>query len=160
MSKLKYEFKYISLDKYELIYTDKNKKEVVIPFTRTVEMATKLQGIEKRARLSMYKDLTEQGMTKEDLIVKKEKIVNGKTKTIFDETNYKLYEKEYLDVARYEIINEIYRMCFKMELADLLKSMGVDEKTNPSDVQLFSEKFALIIAGKNKEESPSEEKQN
>lgn len=146
-----YEFKFISTDNYELRYTDKDKNEKVIPFTRTIEMASKLQSIEKRARLSMYKDLTEMGMTKDDLVVVKE--INGKR--IYDESNYVSYEQNYMDLARYEIINEIFELCFKKNLNDLLIDMGLTEKSDPKQVELFSNKFATIIIGKDKEETPS-----
>lgn len=148
---MKYEFKYIKLDDYELKYTNKNGDDITIPFTRNIKMANKLQSIEKRARLNMYKDLTEMGVTKDDLIVKKQE--NGKT--IYDETNYKMYEEQYMNLARLEVINEIYEMCFNKPISDLLIDMGANEVKDVNEVQKFSQEFASIIMGKDNQEFPS-----
>ena len=67
---MNYSFKYVSVDNYILKYTDKEGKDKELPFTRTVEIATKLQGIVAKARLKMFKELSSQGFTKNDLIVK------------------------------------------------------------------------------------------
>ena len=55
---MKYEFKEISLDNYELHYIDKEGKEKVIPFKRTVELAKKLQSADADARFEMLEYLT------------------------------------------------------------------------------------------------------
>ena len=68
---MQYEFKYISTDNYELVYTNTKKEEVKIPFTRTTKMARDLQRIQVDARMEMYSALAEKGMTKEDLIIKR-----------------------------------------------------------------------------------------
>ena len=92
---MKYEFIKVDLDTYKLVYTSKDKKEVSIEFKRTIEMAEKLQGIETTARLNMYKELSKQGITKNDLIIKKD---DGKGHITYDETNYQEYEKFYIQL--------------------------------------------------------------
>ena len=59
---VKYEFKYVSTDNYELRYTNINGEEIIKPFKRNISLAQKIQGISARARLKMNKELTTQGI--------------------------------------------------------------------------------------------------
>ena len=82
---MQYEFKYISTDNYELVYTNTKKEEVKIPFTRTTKMARDLQRIQVDARMEMYSGLAEKGMTK--VLYTPYGTNNDKIKTFFEETN-------------------------------------------------------------------------
>lgn len=153
---IKYNFRYVSTDNYELSYTSVKGEEKTIPFRRTIAMAKKIQGVQATARLKMYQELTEQGITKNDLIIKK---VNGDGTITYDETNYRLYEEEYVQIQSALILNEVVETCFNMSISDLLLDMGIDPNTTDKDivkqVELFSKEFTTIIGGKDEIKSPS-----
>lgn len=135
-----FKFEKVNSKDYKLIY-DKKGEQKEIPFTITVEMAKELQGVVKKARLMMFKELTEAGLTKDDLITRKE--VNGEI--IYDETNYKNYEQEFMQVAQLEVINNVYEQAFGMNIADLLVDMGIDK--DEKEVFRFSNEFAKVVKG-------------
>lgn len=152
---MKYEFIKIDLDTYKLVYTSKDKKEVSIEFKRTIEMAEKLQGIVATARLNMYKELSKQGITKNDLIIKKD---DGKGHITYDETNYQEYERFYIQLEEAIILNEMIENLFGKSIKDLFDDMGIDnipEAEQPMQLQLFSSKLGQII-NKGLDDTPSE----
>lgn len=141
---MKYEFKEISLDNYELHYTNKDGKEKIIPFKRTVELATKLQSADADARFEMLEYLQSKGKSKEDLIIEKHE--NGKT--IRDETNYREFEASFLERKQIELLIELYRKLFNMEVQDLFIDMNITDK-DQDKVQEFSlELRDILINGK------------
>ena len=143
---MKYEFKEVSLDEYELHYTDKNGKEKVIPFKRTVELARKLQSADADARFEMLEYLQSKGKTKEDFIIEKHE--NGKI--IVDESNYREFEASFLERKQMELLIEIYKSLFNMEVQDLFLDMNITEKDSQK-VQDFSlELREILINGKTK----------
>ena len=153
---MKYEFKEVSLDQYELIYTDKNGKEVIKPFKRTVELASRLQSGDAEARMELYSYLTKVGKTKEDFII--EKTENGKI--IRDETNYREFESDFITKKSFEIAMEIYKDLFGMDFPELLVDMGLNEET-ADDFSKNMEKFSselreILIYGKKKTPSVQE----
>lgn len=144
-----YKFNKLDTDKYELVYKNINKEEVKKQFTVDVEIAKKLQEINKRARLLMFKELTAEGITKNDLVVKK---VTDDGKTIYDETNYKMYEEEYMKIAQLQIVNEIYEKLFGMNFAELFVDMGVNEATSEKEAEKFSQELSAILLGINNQD--------
>ena len=152
---MNYEFIKNGLDDYTLKYTDKDNKPVEIPFKRTIEMATKVQAITSNARIKMFKELTKRGMTKDDLIIRRD---DGKGHITYDETNYIEFEKKYLEEETALTMNEIMEECFKMNIIDLFTSMGINLNSNDpitvKKVSMFSNKFGMIIG--NKDVTPSE----
>lgn len=152
---MKYEFKEIGLDDYELHYTDKEGKEKVIPFKRTVKLAKELQSVEANAKMKLMEYLTQIGKTKNDFIIEREE--NGKI--IRDETNWRELEKEYLDNQRLLSINEIYKQLFNMELAELIIDMNVSEKDGETYNQFSLELGDIILNGKVKTPSVQEIKE-
>lgn len=154
---MKYEFIKIDLDTYKLVYTNKDKKEVSIEFKRTIEMGKELQSINAKARIEMFKNLTEMGLTKDDLIIKKK---DGKGNTIYDETNYQEFEKKYIEEMSVSTIDELIRKCFNKNVLELFEDMGVDIKNIKADetkeIEIFTKKFVTIVKGSD-EETPSRE---
>lgn len=153
---MNYSFKYVSVDNYILKYTDKEGKDKELPFTRTVEIATKLQGIVAKARLKMFKELSAQGVTKNDLIIK---VINKDGTISYDETNYREYEKYYMELEGTLTLDEVVKDCFNMSISELLVDMGVDPNTTDEEVTskvlAFSQKFSAIIGGKDNPPSDS-----
>ena len=152
-----YKFEFISTDNYQLVYTNKFGSKVVKPFTRDVKLARDMQRIQVNARLEMLKDLSDRGMTKDDLVIKRN---NADGTITYDETNYREYEQSYLQLASAEMLEKVVKQMFNMSLENLLIDMGVDlNSTNINDnksVEMFAIKFCKILTGKDEAE---EEKQ-
>lgn len=153
---MKYEFIEKTLDEYELHYTNKEGKEVVKPFKRTVALATKIQSADAESRMELYSYLTSMGKTKDDFIIKKEE--NGKI--IYDETNYRAFENDFLLRKSYEIITKIYQELFGVNFEDLLIDMGLSVETAnefKDGIEHFSNELReLLLNGKVK--TPSVQK--
>lgn len=128
---MKYEFIEKNLDEYELHYTNKDGKEVIKPFKRTVELAHKLASADKEARMELFTYLTSIGKTKNDFIIQRKE--NGKI--IYDETNYREFEASFLQEIALKQAFEIYKELFQMEAVDFLVDLGINE----NDVDTFSE---------------------
>ena len=152
---MKYEFKEIGLDDYELHYTDKEGKEKVIPFKRTVKLAKELQSVEAAARLKLMEFLTQIGKTKKDFII--ERVQDGKM--VVDETNWRELEKQFLDEQRLVSINEIYKQLFNMEIAELILDMNVQNDDGDKYNQFSLELGDIILNGKVKTPSIQEIKE-
>lgn len=155
---MKYEFIEKTLDDYELHYTDKDGKEKVIPFKRTVELATRLQSADAEARMELYSFLTKIGKSKKDFIIEK---TDSNGKIIVDETNYREFESDFLMKKQFEIAMGIYKTVFGMEFTDLLMDMGINENT-AEDFASKLDKFSLelreiLVNGKTKNPSPKKE---
>lgn len=153
---MNYEFIEKTLDEYELKYTNKDGKEVVKPFKRTVELASKLQSGDAQARMELFSYLTKNGMTKDDFIIKKEE--NGKI--IYDETNYREFETSFITNKQFEIAMNIYKDLFGMDFAELLLDMGLSDKTasdfNDKIVPFSTELREILLNGKVKTPSTKE----
>ena len=152
---MKYEFIEKNLDEYELHYINKEGKEVVKPFKRTVELAHKLASADKDARLELFSYLTSMGKTKDDFIIKKE--VDGKI--IYDETNYREFESSFLQNKSLEIAIKIYEELFKMDFTDLIIDLGLNENDAEAFGNFNIELHNIIANGKVKTPS-SKEKDN
>lgn len=150
---MKYEFKELSLDNYELHYTGKDGKEKILPFKRTVELARKLQSADADARFEMLSYMKQTDKKKEDLITEREE--NGKI--IVDETLYREFENGFIEKKATELLVDIYRMLFDKEVDEVLLDMGAIE--NPKDAEQFHlELRDILINGKVK--TPSNKKNN
>lgn len=155
---MKYEFIEKTIDEYELHYTDKNGEEKIIPFKRTVALATKLQSADAEARLELYNFLTSVGKSKKDFVIER---TDENGKIIVDETNYREFESDFLMKKQFEIAMNIYKTVFNMEFTDLLSDMGISEETAEDFANKLND-FSLelreiLINGKVKNPSPKKE---
>lgn len=145
---MNYSFKELNLDEYELHYTNKDGKEVIKPFKRTVSLANKLQSGDADARMELFDYLTKMGKTKNDFIIKKEE--NGKI--VYDESNYREFESSFIIRKQYEIAMKIYEELFDMDFPSLLLDMGLSEETAEdftSKIEQFSNELReILINGK------------
>lgn len=152
-----YEFTYVKENTFKLIYTNKKGEKVEKEFVRNVETAKKLQQIQAKARLKMLLELNKMGMTKEDLIIRKDL---GKGQVIYDETNFKEYEKGFIELEAVNTVDEIFKDCLGLGIVELLSDMGIDVNSTKQEdaktVEVLTRKFVAIITG-NKE--AEEEKQ-
>lgn len=146
---MKYEFIEKSLDEYELHYINKDGKEVIKPFKRTVELASKLASADKDARMELFTYLTSIGKTKNDFIIKKEE--NGKI--IYDESNYREFENTFLTNKALEIAIKLYENLFQMDFTDLVIDMGLNENDAEAWSNFNVELHDIIVNGKVKNPS-------
>ena len=144
----KYEIKPIDLDNFELHYINKDNQPVVIPFKRTVELATKLQSVESNARFKMYEYLTSIGKSKNDLIVERK---NPDGTIIVDETNYREFEANFLLQEQYKVATEV----FKEVLGRTVEELIIDMNLGSEESYLFSSKLReILIKGVSKDNIP------
>ena len=137
----KYEFKKIDADTTELKYKDKT-----LTIKRNVELIKNLQTVNAKAKTKMFIELSKQGITKDDLTIKK---VEG-NKTYYDNSNVLAIEEQYVNEATLEVIDDVCLGMVDMSLTDLILDMELDEK----DTEQFGVEFVSILTGQ-KLETPS-----
>jgi hypothetical protein len=139
---MKYEFKNVGLDDFVLEY-EKEDSGIIetkqIPFRRTIEVAQKLQSINADAREKMFFDLTKKGKTKNDYVLTRH---NPDGTIVYDETNYREMEANYLNEARLIAINEITKTMLGMDIGTVLNELKI---TTEDQASLFSQKFFMIL---------------
>ena len=96
--------------KYQFVEKDKDTsilkyKDKEFEFKRDIDLQAKVQGVHSKARTKMFIELSKQGITKDDLVVKT--IKNGKTYE--DNSNLEEIEKGYVEMAMLDLIDDI---CF------------------------------------------------
>lgn len=131
----KYEFIKNGLDDYTLKYKDKE-----INFCSKVEFIKDLQEVQKNARLKMISDLAKQGMSVQDLIIKK---TEG-AKTIEDHSNKDYVEQGYIQQEQVKVIDNICKKMFNMDASTLILELGF---TDEKEVEDFYTEFGDILAG-------------
>lgn len=149
---MKYEFKKISLDDYELIYTNQEQKEVHRPFKMTNDIAIKLQSSVARARLRMNAEMNKMGLKPQDLITE---TVNEQGKKVVDESLYISTEKGYIEQEQGLTLYQILDDCFG-DIEDLATDIGLK---NDNEIGIFMNKFLMICTGKEKN-TPSLKEEN
>lgn len=131
----KYEFIKNGIDDYTLKYKDKE-----IKFCSKVEFIKDLQEVQKNARNQMLMDLAKQGMTIQDLIIKK---TEG-AKTIEDHSNKDYMEQGYVQQEQVKVIDNICKKVFNMDASTLILELGF---TDEKEVEGFYNEFGEILAG-------------
>lgn len=149
-----YKFNFIDDDKLELVYTNKNKEEKRLEFERTINDKKKFEEINVRAEMKLKLNLTRQGLTKDDFVI----VTKQNGKTIYNEQNYNELKDEYVGTELFVIIDEIIRDKFNMSFDELWLDMGYTNE-NKTELQLFIQKFSVIING-GKEETVKPSKEN
>ena len=131
----KYEFIKNGIDDYTLKYKDKE-----IQFCSKVEFIKDLQEVQKNARLKMISDLAKEGMSVQDLIIKK---TEG-SKTIEDHSNKDYIEQGYIQQEQVRVIDNICKKMFNMDASTLILELGFTEE---KEVEEFYKEFGDILAG-------------
>lgn len=131
----KYEFIRNGLDDYTLKYKDKE-----IRFNSKVEFIKDLQEVQKKARNKMVADLIKQGMSVQDLIIKR---VEG-AKTIEDHSNKDYIEQGYIQEEQSKVLDNICKQLFNMDVSALILDIGFSEE---KDIKSFYKEFGDILAG-------------
>lgn len=115
----KYEIIKNGLDDYTLKYKDKE-----INFKCSVNIISKLQDTNKKARMNLVMDLAKEGKTIKDLIVETEK--DGKI--IQDHSNKDFIEEGYLQQAQTEAFNDAVKEMLGSSLEELIFDIGLTEE--------------------------------
>lgn len=131
----KFEFIRNGIDDYTLKYKDKE-----IRFNSKVEFIKELQEVQKNARNRMVADLIKQGMSVQDLIIKK---VEG-AKTIEDHSNKDYIEQGYIQEEQAKVLDNICKKLFNMDVSTLILDIGFNDE---KDIEVFYKEFGDILAG-------------
>lgn len=132
----KYEIIKNSKDNYTLKYKDRS-----IDFKTDVALISEMQGINKKARINMIKDLSKEGISMKSLSVEEKK--DGKT--YIDNTNKEELENAYVEEAMTDFFDDICKRYFNMGLAELLIDMDLTEDTK--QVEQFTTEFISALTG-------------
>lgn len=131
---MKYELIKMSKDNYTLKYKDNEYK-----FKTDVELVKDMQGINKKARVNMIKDLTKDGISMKTLSIEEHK--DGKT--YIDNSNKTELEEIYLGEAMAEFLDDLCTRLFGKTYTDLILDMELDEK----EIEKFSTEFLSALTG-------------
>lgn len=132
----KYELIKNSKDNYTLKYKDRS-----IDFKTDIALISEMQGINKKARINMIKDLSKEGISIKSLSVEEKR--DGKT--YIDNTNKEELENTYLEEAMEKFFDDICKRYFNMGLAELLVDMDLTEDTK--QVEQFTTEFVSALTG-------------
>lgn len=115
-------------------------KDKEFEIKRDIELVSKLQDVNNKARTKMYVELTKQGIKKEDLII----ITTKDGKRYEDNSNLTALEKSYIDTETINLMSDICKKYFNMTLEELVLDIGLDPITS----QEFGLKLGEAISGK------------
>lgn len=146
---VQYEFKKLSKDDYELKY-EKNGEEKTISFKQTIDIAKTNEEKYIKANLKINKALADEGLTKDDLIIKK---INPDGTETYDERNFIEFRNMILNRIEAENIVEVLSKTFGKSLDEIFTELDIDSKNNEEVINFF-EKYGEAL----KSQNPSEEK--
>lgn len=132
---MKYEF--ITKDADTTILKYKGKEYEI---KRDIELVTKLQDVNNKARTKMYIELTKQGLKKDDFVITSTK--DGKK--YVDNTNLIALEQDFVNTETYILMNDIVNKYFNMTLEELVLDIGL----NSTESNEFGTKLGEAISGK------------
>lgn len=130
-----------------------------LPFKRTNETATILQDANRRTEINMMKYLAQNKLTKKDFIIETN---DGKGHTTKDETNYLELKNNFYGETVMEILNELIKKDFKMDMMELFNKMGIDlnsaDMKEQNKISDFTQEYLTILTGNDKQrmKTPSE----
>lgn len=137
---MKYEFKKIGADTTELIYKDKK-----FTIKRDVGLMKDIQSAIFKAKRKMVFDLAKEGLTKDDLVIKKQE----ENKTYEDNTNVVALEEEYTNEATMEMFDGLCKKFFNMGLMELATDIGLED----TESELFGMQLMSAFTGSGQEET-------
>lgn len=141
-------FEIINKDETKMSYKD---KEFIIK--RDVKLLKDFQSLNSRARRKMKFDMAKEGLNINNFIISKKE--NGKT--IEDHSELKELEKDYIEEATTEIMNESCMRFFNMTLMELLLDIGLTNDSSASNQ--FMTQLIKALTGIDDEKIPSEKAQ-
>lgn len=130
----KYEIVKNGKDNYTLKYKDQE-----LSFKTDVGLVKEMQGINKKARLNMIKDLSKDGITMSSLTIEEKK--NGKT--YVDSSNKAALEELYLGEAMSEFLDDTCNKLFNKAFTDIIVEIELTE----DEIEKFSIDFVSALTG-------------
>ena len=136
---MKYEFKKVDSDTTLLTYKDKQ-----FEIKKDVELLSKMEELQVRAKRRMIADLAKDGLTVNDFQVERKE----GNKTYVDKSNLISLQQDYLDIVSNEILSEIAMKYTNMSLVDLLKDVEINiSDLGISEQKKFIQDFLTSIKG-------------
>ena len=141
-------FEQINKDETKMSYRD---KEFFI--RRDVKLLKDFQSLNSKARRKMKIDMAKEGLTINNFISTKKE--NGKT--IEDHSELNELEKDYIEEATTEIMNDSCMRFFNMSLMELLLDIGLVNDSSASD--MFMTQLIKALTGIDDTKIPSKSKE-
>lgn len=138
-------FETINKDETKMSYRD---KEFIIK--RDVKLLKDFQSLNSRARRKMKFDMAKEGLNINNFIIAKKE--NGKT--IEDHSELNELEKDYIEEATTEIMNDSCMRFFNMTLMELLLDIGLTNDSSASNQ--FMTQLIKALTGIEDEKIPRE----
>lgn len=133
---MKWNIRKEGIDNYFLEYKDK-----MLPFHSKVGLVNDLQGSIKKARLRMVKELSDMGMSVNDLT----KITSKDGKTTYDNSNKQFIEESYINEENLKVLGNIIQEMFNMKFEELLLDIGIDTE---DEAREFSTELGNCLIGR------------
>lgn len=133
---MKWNIRKEGIDNYFLEYKDR-----MLPFHSKVGLVNDLQGSIKKARLRMVEELSDMGMSVNDLT----KITNKDGKTTYDNSNKQFIEESYINEENQKVLENIIQEMFNMSFEGLLSDIGIEDA---EEAREFSTELGNCLIGK------------
>lgn len=133
---MKWNIRKEGIDNYFLEYKDK-----MLPFHSRVGLVNDLQGSIKKARLRMVKELSEMGMSVNDLT----KITSADGKTTYDNSNKQFIEESYINEENQRVLEDIMKKMFGMSFEELMVDIGIE---NEEEAKELASEIGNCLIGK------------
>lgn len=144
MVEKQFEISQIDEDTYKVTSLVNGKE---LEFKKNVELARKLSNVNADARIKMIKYMKENGITKDDLIEKRNR--NGKI--YYDETNYRMLEQGFITDNALELARNVFKTLFNIPVEDAVIYLEIssDKESN----RLGNELRAILLGEKTPKKS-------
>lgn len=133
---MKWKIRKEGVDNYFLEYKDK-----LLPFHSKVGIVSDLQGSIKKARLRMVKELSEMGISVNDLT----KITTADGKTTYDNSNKQFIEESYINEENQKVLENIIKEMFGMGFEELMMDIGIEE---PEEAKELATEIGNCLIGR------------
>lgn len=137
MVEKQFEISQIDEDTYKVTSLVNGKE---LEFKKNVELARKLSNVNADARIKMIKYMKENGITKDDLIEKRNR--NGKI--YYDETNYRMLEQGFITDNALELARNVFKTLFNMQTEEAIIYLEI---SNDSESNRLGNELRSILLG-------------
>lgn len=144
MAKKEFEIYSIDEDTYKIVSLVNNEE---LTFKKNVELAVKLSNITADARVKMIKYMKDNGISKDDLIMKRVK--NGKT--YYDESGYRLLEQGFINDCAMELTRNLFNVLFEITPEKMIEKLGLTD--NDEANRLGTEVRQILLGEKTPKKS-------
>ena len=127
-----------------------------IDFKRDVNFMKKIQSCNAKGRILMIRQLKESGLTKDDLIERRETIdENGKVVVIYDDSMFRYMEQECIKDATGQVMLDLMNETLKEGIDSIVAEMNIDPTEEKEFAKKFGEDFSNCMLNRvDDEETP------